>query len=104
MQKTPLPFAKGRQSFLRYKNGTTLGGFTPVDISTGTHPKGSSWRMNPIPPIVDPGWTRQFTIGCNASAAGFPATRGCQQFAPVACDEGDGGNVPWEAIPGVRRD
>ena len=101
MQKTPLPFAHGRQSLLRYKNGTSAASFAPVDVDTGTNPKGSAWRMNPIPPIVDPSWTGQFTIGCNASSAGFPTTLGCQQFEPVACREVVGGDrVPWAPIPG----
>ena len=101
MQRTPLPFAPGKRSFLRYKNGSTAARFAPVDVSRGTKPTGSTWRMNPIPSVVDPGWTSQHNISCNASKTGFPLTRGCRQFEPIACQEGSGAH-PWSPIPGYE--
>ena len=119
MQLTPLPFAPGTKSFLRYNDGTTATPFTPVDVSTGTKPAGSTWRLNPIPPITDPSWTdpsEKQSENCTTSKAGFPTSTGCRQFDPIACAEGkdagvdaagteheDGGGsaaAPWSPIPG----
>ena len=96
MQLIPLAFAPGAKSYLRYNNGSADRRFTPVDVSTGTKPAGSTWRQNPLPMITDPGWTdptEKQTEGCNTSAAGFPISVGCRQFDPIACEEDAGHQV-----------
>ena len=104
MQRNPLPFAPGIKSFLRYNNGTAAAPFTPVDVSTGTHPANSTWRQNPLPLIVDPTWTdptMKASEGCTTSKSGFPTSLGCRQFDPIACEEDAAGlRLPWGSIPG----
>lgn len=102
MQRTPLPFATGEKSWLRYKDGSAGPGFTAVDVATGTQPAGSVWRMNPIPMIVDPGWVDTPHALCNYTREGFPLSLGCRQFTPLGCDEGPGQH-PWQPIPGYGR-
>ena len=103
MQRTPLAFAG--KSYLRYNDGSTGPLFEGVDVSTGTRPTGSTWRMNPVPPIVDPAWTDTPKELCNTTATGFPLSLGCRQFVSPACEEGQGshGTVPWKPIPGYGR-
>ena len=62
MSAHPLPFVDDKHT-IRYLDGRAELQIPARDVSEGTHPSGSTWRLNPIPACNCDRWGSEGKVG-----------------------------------------